>query len=132
MQQPLAHLYFLTLLEHLQAQKRNLPDLIRLAIYITQQCTSPDTRKEKNDEEEEGDGGRGERRRRRRRRREGGEEEEEEGEEGEEEEEEVEAILLWLEHQAVVQVIIQKLAFHLDPSECHMGEIQSLTKEINR
>ena len=89
MQQPLAHLYFLTLLEHLQVQKRKLPDLVRLAIYITQQCTSPDTRK-------------------------------------------VEAILLWVEHQAVVQVIMQKLAFHLDPSECHMGEIQSLTEEINR
>ena len=43
MQQPLAHLYFLTVLEHLQAKKYELSGLIRLANIITQQCDSLET-----------------------------------------------------------------------------------------
>ena len=89
MQQPLAHLYFLTLLEHLQAQEHKLSGLIRIATAITQQCASPATG-------------------------------------------EVEVVILWVELQAVVQVILQKLANHLDPSKPCLGEIKLLVDDINR
>ena len=88
MQQPLAHLYFLTLLEHLQAQEHKL-SLVRIANSITQDCTSPAT-------------------------------------------EEVERVLLWVELQALVQVILQELATHLNPNELHMGEAVPLAEDINR
>ena len=89
MQQPLAHLYFLTVLEHLQAEGHKLSSLVHTANTINQQCASPTTG-------------------------------------------EVENVLLWVELQAVVQVVLQELATHLDPSETHcMGEIQPLA-DINR
>ena len=89
MQQPLAHLYFLTLLEHLQACGHKLSGLVRIANSITQQCASPATG-------------------------------------------ELEAIVLRVEFQAVLQVILQELATHLDPTELRMGEIQLLKDDINR
>ena len=89
MQQPLAHLYFLTVLEHLQAQKHNLSGLVRIANAITQECASP-----ANGEEER--------------------------------------VVLWVELQAVLQVILQELATLLDPSDLHMGEIEPLKKDINK
>ena len=88
MQQPLAHLYFLTLLEHLQAKEHKL-SLVRIANSITQYCTSPATG-------------------------------------------ETERVLLWVELQAVVQVILQELATHLNTNELHMGEAAPLTEDINR
>ena len=89
MQQPLAHLYFLTLLEHLKAQGHKLSTLVRYANVITQQCTSPAT-------------------------------------------EEVECVVLWVELQAVLQVILQELAIYLDPSKLRMEEVQLLVDDINR
>lgn len=90
MQQPLVHLYFLTVLEHLQAEGHKLSSLVRTANTINQQCASPNTG-------------------------------------------EVENVLLWVELQAVVQVVLQELATHLDPSETRcMGEIQPLADDINR
>ena len=89
MQQPLAHLYFLILLEHLQAQQYKLSSLVRIANFITEQCNSPDVR-------------------------------------------EVESVILWVELQAVVQVILQELAVHLTPSKPHMGEVLLLMPDINR
>ena len=86
MQQPLAHLYFLTLLEHLQAQGHKLSGLIRTANTITQQCASPTT----------------------------------------------ERVVLWVELQAVVQVILQKLAVHLNPSKPRMEEVHPVVDDINR
>lgn len=90
MQQPLVHLYFLTVLEHLQAEGHKLSSLVRTANTINQQCASPTTG-------------------------------------------EVERVLLWVELQAVVQVVLQELAAHLDLSETHrLGEIQPLADDINR
>ena len=91
MQQPLVHLYFLTLLEHLQAQghRFKLSDLVRTANTITQQCPPPTT-------------------------------------------EEVESVVLWVELQAVVQVILQKLAIHLNPSKPHMEEVHPMVDDIIR
>ena len=89
MQQPLAHLYFLTLLEHLQAQAHKLSGLICIANTILQQCASATTK-------------------------------------------EVESVVLWIELQAVVQVILQTLAVHLNPSEPHMEEVHPVVDDINR
>ena len=90
MQQPLVHLYFLTVLEHLQAEGHKLSSLVRTTNTINQQCASPTTG-------------------------------------------EVEDVLLWVELQAVLQVVLRELATHLDPSEtCRMGEIQPLADDINR
>ena len=87
MQQPLAHLYFLTLLEHLQAQQHKLSVLVRTANTIIQQCAYT---------------------------------------------EDVERVVLWVELQAVVQVILQELAVHLNPSKHRMGELYPLMDDINR
>ena len=89
MQQPLAHLYFVTLLEHLQAHKHKLSTLVLYGNSITKQCTSPAV-------------------------------------------EEVKKIILWVEHQAVIQVILQELANHINPSKIRMGEIYLLMDDINR
>ena len=89
MQQPLAHLYFLTLLEHLQATECKLSDLVRTANAITEECDSTTTG-------------------------------------------EIERVILWIELQAVLQVILQELATHLNPSDLHMGEVQPLEEDINK
>ena len=87
MQQPLAHLYFLTLLEHLQAKKKKLSGLVSLAKMISVQCESHATK-------------------------------------------EVEAVVLWVELQAVVQVIIHGLATCLNPSRPHTRAFKA--NDINR
>ena len=89
MQQPLAHLYFVTLLEHLQAKEYKLSGMISIASAIIKQCASPAT-------------------------------------------EEVKKVILWVELQAVVQVVLQKLANHLDPSKPRLGGIKLLMDDINR
>ena len=89
MQQPLAHLYFLTLLEHLQAQRHTLSGLVRTANAITEQFASPTS-------------------------------------------EEVKSVVLWIELQALVQLILQKLAVHLNPSKPHMEEVYPVADDINR
>lgn len=89
MQQPLAHLYFLTLLEHLQTKKYKLSGLICIANEITQQLASSTTKVE-------------------------------------------ESVVLWIELQAVLQVLLQELATHLDPFEPRMREIHPLSENINR
>ena len=89
MQQPLAHLYFLTVLEHLQARDDMLSYLLRVASIITQRCATLASG-------------------------------------------EVESVVLWVELQAVVQLILQKLATHLTSSEPQTGEVQTLAEDINR
>jgi len=44
MQQPLAHLYFFTVLEHLQAKNYQLSGLVRIANAIMQECASSASR----------------------------------------------------------------------------------------
>ena len=87
MQQPLAHLYFLTLMEHLQ--RKTLSGLVHPANAITKQFASPTL-------------------------------------------EEVKSVVLWIELQAVVQLILQKLAVHLNPSKLRMGEVHLVVDDINR
>ena len=89
MQQPLAHLYFLTLMEHLQAKRKTLSGLVHHANAITEQFASPTL-------------------------------------------EEVKSVVLWIELQAVVQLILQKLAVHLNPSKLRMGEVHLVVDDINR
>ena len=89
MQQPLAHLYFLTLMEHLQAQRHTLSGLLRIANAITEQFAPPTS-------------------------------------------EVVKSVVLWIELQAVVQLILQKLAVHLNPSKLRMGEVYLVVDDINR
>lgn len=44
-----------------------------------------------------------------------------------------ESVLLWIELQAVVQVLIQQLALHLDPSQTSkLGDVESNLKDINK
>ena len=89
MQQPLAHLYFLTVLEHLQSKDCKLSYLLHVASVINQHCTSKAT----------GEG---------------------------------ENVVLQVELQAVVQLILQKLANHITSTEPQMGEVQLLAEDINR
>ena len=41
-----------------------------------------------------------------------------------------ERVVLWVELQAVVQVILQKLAVHLDPSKPHIEEVHPVVDEM--
>ena len=90
MQQPLAHLYFLTVLEHLMSDKDiSLPSFIRTANTILNQCKSSAL----SDKYQ---------------------------------------VLLWIEAQAVVQVIIQRLSLHLDPSTPHkIGDVYPIITDVN-
>ena len=46
--------------------------------------------------------------------------------------EDAEAVLLWVEFQAVTQVMIQQLALYLDPAQSHtLGDIQPIINDIN-
>ena len=94
MQQPLCHLYFLTVMEHLSGQQSynlhgsKLSLLVRSAVGVQKQL-------------EVAEGG--------------------------------EALLLWVEFQAVVQVLIQQLALHLDPTVTHkLGDVQLIIDDINK
>ena len=98
MQQPLCHLYFLTVLEHLMAkqnsesflhhQHSHIAGLVRMADSIHNSL-------------ETAVGG--------------------------------EAVLLWVELQAVTQVLLQQLALHLDPNQMQMlGDVQQIVDDVNR
>ncbi len=44
-----------------------------------------------------------------------------------------EAILLWVELQAVVQVLIQELALHFDPSQTQkLGDVEIILEDLNK
>ena len=93
MQQPLSHLYFLTVMEHLLSRHHlksssKLDSLVRIGSSVYNQL-------------ETAQGG--------------------------------EAILLWVEFQAVIQVLIQQLAMHLDPSKPHrLGDAHLVLDDINK
>ena len=98
MQQPLCHLYFLTVLEHLMAkqnsesflhhQHSHMAGLVRMADSIHNSLQTAV----------------------------GGE-----------------AVLLWVELQAVTQVLLQQLALHLDPNQTQMlGDVQQIADDVNR
>ena len=90
MQQPLAHLYFLTVLEHLMTQQWLLSGFVRLAISISEMCSSPEVCDR-------------------------------------------DKVLLWIELQAVVQVIAQNVPHHLDPSkQDNIVQFNPLREDINR
>ena len=90
MQQPLCHLYFLLVMEHLQASSYNqneVPGLVRSASLLHSIL-------ERGDCED--------------------------------------AVLLWLEFQAVIQVLIQKFAICLDPDHLErLGDIQLVLDDLN-
>ena len=93
MQQPLCHLYFLTVLEHLwykhlKADNNKVTTLTRLTDFVLKQLKDP---------------------------REG------------------EAVLLWIEVQAMVQVLMYHLASCLDPDQTQkLGNFQLIIEELNR
>ena len=44
-----------------------------------------------------------------------------------------EAVLLYIELQAVTQILIRQLALHFDPSHIHkLGDVQPLLSDINQ
>lgn len=88
MQQPLCHLYFLTLMENRNLKDKNLYTLVCLGRDVKRklQCAT--------------DG---------------------------------EAVLLQLEFQAIIQILTQQLALHLDPSQSdRLGDVYDIKDEINR
>ena len=88
MQQSLCHLYFLTVMEHLQS-KHHIPSrIVEFASAIQSQL---ETAKEG------------------------------------------EAVVLWVELQAVVQVLIKQLAMYIDPSQPHkIGDVTHIMDDINK
>ena len=89
MQQPLAHLYFLTVLEHLLSKPYKLSELVILVSRFTSICTSEPTSNA------------------------------------------VKAVL-YIELQAVIQVIAQQLALHLDPTQPEkFGEVVVICDNLN-
>ena len=75
MQQPLAHLYFLTVLEHLMSKHYQMSNLLTLATNISSLCTSPPT----SDQDR---------------------------------------VILWIELQALIQLIAKELAVFLATENC--------------
>ena len=93
MQQPLCHLYFVTVMEHLWSKHCNVTHG-RLSILVT-------VIRDKQKQLDTAQGG--------------------------------EAVLLYIELQAVTQVLIQQLALHLDPSQMNrLGDVQPLLHDINQ
>lgn len=94
MQQPLCHLYFLTVMENLWTEQHFNPDRIELTHFVLMAGSV-------HEELKTAEGG--------------------------------EAVLLWVELHAVVQVLIQQLALHFDPSQTHrLGDVQRILDDINR
>ncbi len=92
MEQPLAHLYFLTVLEHLISKSYKLSDLVRMATSISTLCTSKPTCT--NDAFK---------------------------------------AVLYIELQAVTQLIAQQLALHLDLTKVgKFSDVQNVIKELNK
>ena len=90
MQQPLAHLYFITVLEHLVSRKWEINWFVMSASSIRELCNSPDI-------------------------------------------EESDKIMLWIELQAVVQVIAQNVPYHLQPSQRdNIVQFAPLKDDVNR
>lgn len=90
MQQPLAHLYFLTVLEHLMSKQWLLSGLVRSANSIGELCDSSEVCDR-------------------------------------------DKVLLWIELQAVVQVIAQNVPHHLDPSkQDSIVQFNPLREDVNR
>ena len=88
MHQPLAHLYFLTVLEHVMSEPPG--EIVRSADLISKQLDSSETC----------DG---------------------------------EKILLWIELQAIVQLIAQQLQYHLDPDNpSKVVQFRLLKQSVNR
>ena len=93
MQQPLCHLYFLTVLEHLQSrwnhhESNHLSNLVGTTKFLLKELKAAKIQ---------------------------------------------EAVLLWIEQQALMQVLIQQLAEHLDPAQPHkLGDLPLLADDINR
>lgn len=102
MQQPLCHLYFLTVMEHLESQNEDqhnqyqhnedkhnkIPSLVNFASDLQKQLETSE------------DGN---------------------------------AILLWLELQAVIQTLLQQLAMNLDSSQpSNLGNFRLLEDDINK
>lgn len=97
MQQPLCHLYFLTVMEHLESQNEDqhnedkhnkIPSLVNFASDLQKQLETSE------------DGN---------------------------------AILLWLELQAVIQTLLQQLAMNLDSSQpSNLGNFILLEDDINK
>ena len=90
MQQPLAHLYFMTVLEHLVARNWEISSLVMSADLIRTLCDISDTR-------------------------------------------DSDKVLLWIELQAVVQVIAQNVPYHLLPSQRdNIVQFAPLKDDINK
>ncbi len=94
MQQPLCHLYFLVVIEHLLGEHpalnshSKLTGLVRAGAALHKQL-------------ETAEGGA--------------------------------AVLLWVEFQAVIQVLIKQLAIHLNPVDPHkIGDIQLVLDDLNK
>jgi hypothetical protein len=94
MQQPLCHLYFLTVMEHLSSAHHYNPHTSKLSVLLRSAVNI-----QKDLETAEGG----------------------------------EAVLLWVELQATVQVLIQELALHLNPAQSHkLGDIQLMMEDLNK
>ena len=94
MQQPLCHLYFLTVMEHLWSEHHYNPHTSKLSTLVRSAVNVQKAL-------ETAQGG--------------------------------EAVLLWVELQAVVQVLIQELALHLNPSQAHkLGDVQLIVEDLNK
>ena len=92
MQQPLAHLYFQTVLEHLmnEYKTQTLSDIVITSNLISQYCDSPEI-------------------------------------------DDKDKVLLWIEHQAVVQIIAWMLPDYLDLSKIvKVQELGELKDSINK
>ncbi len=87
MQQPLAHLYFLTVLEHLMSKPYKLSGLVRMATSINTLCISQPTS-------------------------------------------DASKAVLYIELQAVTQVIAQQLALHLDPK--NVSDVIHIIEDLNK
>lgn len=92
MQQPLCHLYFLVVMEHLNSvyntasQTSMLSSIVRKAGYMHRQL---------KDTEEEN-------------------------------------VTLWVEYEAIVQILIKQLSVHLNPTRPELlGDVQHLLQDIN-
>ena len=92
MQQPLCHLYFMTVMEHLnsvyqtKSQTNMLSSVVKKASHMHKQLKDA----------------------------------------------EKENAILWIEYEAIVQILIQQLAIHLNPSQPELfRDVQHLLQEIN-
>lgn len=94
MQQPLCHLYFLTVMENLWTKNHINPDSVEVNYFVRSAQRIQEGLKTAK---------RGE------------------------------AVLLQVELQSIVQLLIEQLALHFDPSQLNrLGDVQSILGDINR